>query len=68
MNARNRGIGAVADAARQRRRDGAGVAIRGLEHSYGELRTIERLDLEAGRTASSAWSGPRAAASRPCWS
>ncbi len=26
---------------------GAGVSIRGLEHSYGELRTIERLDLEA---------------------
>ena len=24
----------------------AGVSIRGLEHSYGELRTIERLDLE----------------------
>jgi ABC-type nitrate/sulfonate/bicarbonate transport system ATPase subunit len=29
---------------------GAGVSIRGLEHAYGELRTIERLDLgvEAG--------------------
>jgi ABC-type nitrate/sulfonate/bicarbonate transport system ATPase subunit len=25
----------------------AAVSIRGLEHSYGELRTIERLDLEA---------------------
>ena len=25
---------------------GAGVSIRGLEHSYDELRTIERLDLE----------------------
>jgi NitT/TauT family transport system ATP-binding protein len=25
---------------------GAGVSIRALEHSYGELRTIERLDLE----------------------
>jgi NitT/TauT family transport system ATP-binding protein len=26
---------------------GSGVSIRGLEHAYGELRTIERLDLEA---------------------
>ncbi|HET7177932.1 MAG TPA: ATP-binding cassette domain-containing protein, partial [Solirubrobacterales bacterium] len=26
---------------------GAGVEIRGLRHSYGELRTIERLDLAA---------------------
>ncbi len=29
------------------RGEGAGVTIRGLRHSYGELRTIERLDLAA---------------------
>ncbi len=25
--------------------DGAGIAVRGVEHAYGELRTIERIDL-----------------------
>ncbi|HEX7059469.1 MAG TPA: ABC transporter ATP-binding protein [Solirubrobacterales bacterium] len=27
--------------------DGAGISVRALQHSYGELRTIERLDLNA---------------------
>jgi ABC-type nitrate/sulfonate/bicarbonate transport system ATPase subunit len=39
---------ATADASPAARQSpGVAVSLRGLEHSYGELRTIERLDLEA---------------------
>ncbi len=36
----------------------AGVSIRGLRHSYGELRTIERLDLEAAAQSTIGLVGP----------
>jgi NitT/TauT family transport system ATP-binding protein len=44
MNPENGGIGAI-EVAPAIQGSGAGVAIRDLEHSYGELRTIERLTL-----------------------
>ena len=51
-----------------RTRPGAPVELDGLGHSFGDLRAIERVDLEAGPARSSASSAPRAAASRRCWS
>jgi ABC-type nitrate/sulfonate/bicarbonate transport system ATPase subunit len=43
MNAESGGISAVE--AGLSLPTGAGIALRGIEHAYGELRTIERLDL-----------------------
>ncbi len=47
MTAKSGGFGAVATARPAKGEADAGVSIRGLAHAYGELRTIERFDLEA---------------------
>ena len=47
----------------------AGVTVRGLRHAYGELTTIDGLDLEApGPPGARDRRAHRGAASRRCWS
>ena len=43
-----RNFGAAGGSSATSARPGAAISIRSLGHAYGELRTIERLDLEAG--------------------
>jgi len=47
MPAKAKEFGASAALPSLKRYDGVGLSIRGVAHSYGELRTIEELDLEA---------------------
>ena len=42
------------------------IEARALGHGFGDLDVLADLDLQVGGARSSAWSAPRAAASRPC--